>query len=119
MVNESILTSVKKMLGITEQYTHFDDDIIMHINSVLFTLFQLGVGEEPFTIEDETAEWYDFCSDIHKLEVIRPYVYLKVRMAFDPPTATAAMEAAKNLISEYEFRINVAVDPKKGWHEVL
>lgn len=114
MLNDSILTSVKKLLGITEEYTHFDDDIIMHINAVLFTLFQLGVGDEPYTIEDDSATWQEFCPDINKLEAIRPYVYLKVRMAFDPPTATAAMEAAKNLISEYEFRINVAVDPKEA-----
>ena len=114
MQNDSILTSVKKMLGIAEEYTHFDDDIIMHINAVLFTLHQLGVGETPYTISDESQVWSDFCPDINKLEAIRPYVYLKVRMAFDPPTATAAMEAAKNLISEYEFRINVAVDPKEG-----
>lgn len=114
MQNDSILTSVKKMLGIAEEYTYFDDDIIMHINAALFTLYQLGVGETPYTISDESQVWSDFCHDINKLEAIRPYVYLKVRMAFDPPTATAAMEAAKNLVSEYEFRINVAVDPKEG-----
>lgn len=112
MLNDSILTSVKKMLGITEEYTHFDDDIIMHINAVLFTLYQLGVGDAPQSISDEKSVWADVCPDINKLEAIRPYVYLKVRMAFDPPTASAAMEAVKNLISEYEFRINVAVDPK-------
>lgn len=113
MINDSILTSVKKMLGIMEGYTHFDDDIIMHINGVLFTLFQLGIGDEPYSITDETQLWSDFFPDVNKLEVIRPYVYLKVRLAFDPPTSSAAMEAAKNLVSEYEFRINVAVDPKK------
>lgn len=110
---DSILVSVKKMLGITDMYTHFDDDIIMHINAVFMILYQLGVGDAQYSIHDDSAVWTDFCNDIDKLEAIRPYVYLKVRMAFDPPTASAAMEAAKNLISEYEFRINVAVDPKE------
>lgn len=108
---ESILTSVKKLLGITEGYNHFDSDIIMHINSALFTLKQLGVGpSEGFTISDKNAVWTDFVEDISKLEAVKTYVYLKVKLVFDPPASSAVMEAIKNQISEYEWRLNVEVE---------
>ena len=82
---DSILTSVKKKLGIQEDYTHFDEDIIMDINSTFLILNQLGVGpEEPFTIEDDVAEWSDFI-DNGKIDLVRSYVYLRVRLLFDPP----------------------------------
>ena len=82
---ESILTSIKKMLGITEEYTHFDADIIMHINSVFVTLRQLGVGpKEGFRIEDEASLWSDFISeDDMRFESVKTYIYLKVRLLFD------------------------------------
>ena len=83
---ESILTSIKKLLGITEEYDQFDPDIIMHINSVFMILTQLGVGPaEGFSIEDDTAVWTDFIQDVKKLESVKTYVYLKVKLAFDPP----------------------------------
>lgn len=108
---DSILTSVKKLLGIVEEYEHFDSDIIMHINSALFTLKQLGVGpSEGFTISDKTAAWTDFIKDIEKMEVVKSYVYLKVKLVFDPPASSAVMEAIKNQISEYEWRLNVEVE---------
>lgn len=108
---DSILTSVKKLLGIVEEYEHFDSDIIMHINSALFTLKQLGVGpSEGFTISDKTAVWTDFISDIEKMEAVKSYVYLKVKLVFDPPVSSAVMEAIKNQISEYEWRLNVEVE---------
>lgn len=108
---ESILTSIKKLLGITEEYEHFDQDIIIHINSALFTLKQLGVGpSEGFTISDESAKWTDFVSDIHKIESVKSYIYFKVRLAFDPPASSSVMEAMKNQISEYEWRLNVEVE---------
>lgn len=107
----SILTSIKKLLGITEDYEHFDQDIIMHINSVFFTLTQLGVGpEEGFSIEDKTSNWSDFASDISKVEAVKSYTYLKVRLLFDPPTSTALIESMNRMISEMEWRINVSVD---------
>ena len=110
---ESILTSIKKLLGIVEEYTHFDDDIIMHINSVLMILTQMGVGpEEGFLIEDDSAYWEDFISDTTKIQAVKSYVYLKVKLLFDPPLSSAVMEATNRLISEFEWRLNVAVDPK-------
>ena len=108
---DSILTSVKKLLGIVEEYEHFDSDIIMHINSALFTLKQLGVGpSEGFTISDKNAVWTDFIEDITKVEAVKSYVYLKVKLVFDPPVSSAVMEAIKNQISEYEWRLNVEVE---------
>lgn len=108
---ESILTSIKKLLGIAEDYTHFDADIIMHINSVLMILSQLGVGPaEGFRIEDETSEWTDFVPDIEKLEAVKTYVHLKVKLLFDPPLNASVIESTKQLISELEFRLNVAAE---------
>lgn len=108
---ESILTSIKKLLGISEDYTQFDQDLIMHINSVFLTLNQLGVGpEDGFSIEDETAEWYDFIEDNVKLQAVKSYMYLKVRLLFDPPLSSSVIDSMERMISEYEFRLNVVVD---------
>lgn len=112
---ESILTSIKKMLGIDENYDHFDPDIIMHINSALMVLTQLGVGpEEGFMIEDDTTTWTDYIPEITaaKLNLIKSYIYLKVRLLFDPPLSSSAVDSINRQISEFEFRLNVAVDPK-------
>ena len=111
---ESILTSIKKLLGIAKDYKHFDDDIIMHINTVFLSLAQLGVGPETgFSIEDDSAEWTEFLTADHKLfEAAKSYVYLKVRLLFDPPTSSAVMEAINRNISEIEWRLTVAAEPK-------
>lgn len=115
----SILTDVKKLLGITEEYEHFDTDIIIHINSAFFTLNQLGLGPvEGFSISDKTATWGDFLSDARDLEAVKTYVYLKTRIVFDPPTSSAVMESIKNMINELEWRLNVAVDPPSNSGEV-
>ena len=109
---DSILGSIKKMLGIADEYNVFDKDIVMHINSVFFVLTQLGVGpEEGFTIQDETAVWDDFIPCGANLEALKTYVYLKVRMLFDPPQSSALSEVINRQISEFEWRLNVAADP--------
>lgn len=109
---DSILGSIKKLLGITEVYDVFDKDLVMHINSVFFVLTQLGVGPvEGFTIQDETAVWDDFIPCGANLEAVKSYVYLKVRLLFDPPQSSALTEAINRQISEFEWRLNVAVDP--------
>lgn len=111
-IMESILTSIKKLLGIAEDYTHFDNDIIMHINSVFLILTQLGVGPpEGFVIQDATALWTDFVSDDKNLELIKSYTYLKVKIMFDPPLSSAVLDSTNQLIKEYEWRIQVASDP--------
>lgn len=108
---ESILTSTKKMLGITEEYTHFDDDIVMHINSVLMILTQLGVGpSEGFSITDKNATWKDFVSNEHNLEAIKSYVFLKVKLLFDPPLTSSVIDSMNRLIGELEWRLNVAAE---------
>ena len=108
---ESILTSIKKLLGITEEYTDFDPDIIMHINSVFMVLSQLGVGPaEGFRIEDDSAIWSDYITDDDNLDAVKSYIHLKVKMLFDPPLNSAVMEAMKQQINELEWRLNVNTD---------
>ncbi len=108
---DSILTSIKKLLGITAEYTQFDTDLIMHINSVFSILTQLGVGPSTgFSIHDEYSVWTDFLPEDPRLEMVKTYVYLKVRLMFDPPDRSAVADAMKRQIDELEFRLNVAAD---------
>ena len=108
---ESILTSIKKMLGIAEEYTQFDADIIIHINSVFMVLNQLGVGpKEGFYIEDKTMYWEDYIDDPTQLQAVKTYIYQKVRLIFDPPTSSAHTLALENSIKEFEWRLNVAAE---------
>lgn len=112
---ESILTSIKKLLGIAEEYTQFDNDIIIHINSVFTTLTQLGVGpSEGFFIEDDSAYWTDFIPDLNKLQSVKTYVYLKVRLVFDPASlGSATLAAYERQIQELEWRLNVAAESEE------
>lgn len=108
---ESILTSIKKLLGIAEEYDHFDSDITMHINSVFMVLTQLGVGpSDGFTIHDKSAVWMDFIPDTTKVEALKTYIYLRVKLIFDPPLSAAVMESMNRQISELEWRLNVAAE---------
>ena len=108
---DSILTSIKKMLGITEEYTMFDIDLTMHINSVFMILTQLGVGpSDGFFIQDKFDSWSDFVPDTKKIDLIKSYTYLKVKLLFDPPLSSAVIESMNRQISEFEWRINAAVD---------
>ena len=108
---ESILTSIKKMLGISEEYTQFDPDLIMHINSALTVVNQLGIGPpEGFLIFDSSALWSDFVTGSN-IELVKSYVYLKVKLIFDPPSSSAVIEAINKQITEFEWRLMVAVDP--------
>ena len=107
---DSILNSVKKKLGIQEDYPHFDEDIIMDINSVFMILNQLGVGpDEPFTIEDEYDTWDDFIDD-HRIEAVKSYMYMRVRLMFDPPTTGFLVESLNKQIAELEWRMNVQAE---------
>lgn len=106
-MNESILTSIKAQLGIQEEYTAFDQQIIMHINSVLMVLNQLGVGPTAgFIISDKTATWNDFLSSDKNLEATKSYVGMRVRMLFDPPTTSIVAESMNRMINEFEWRLN-------------
>jgi hypothetical protein len=110
---DSILTSIKNLLGITEEQKDFDNQIIIHINSVLGALTQIGVGpEEGFAIQDDSASWADFIPEEGpKLESVKTYIYAKVRLMFDPPTSSALIENLNKLASELEWRLSVTVDP--------
>ena len=108
---ESILTSIKKMLGITEDYEHFDSDLIIHINSVFSILTQLGVGpSEGFSIKNKTDVWSDFIPNDPKIESVKSYIYMKVKLLFDPPLSSTVMEAMNRMISELEWRLNVQAE---------
>lgn len=108
---ESILTSIKKLLGIAEDDTNFDPDVIMNINLALSILTQIGVGpSEGFVIKDSSATWNEFVTDILEQNMARTYVHLKARLIFDPPASSAVMESIKQTISEIEWRLQVASD---------
>lgn len=111
---DSILKSIKKLLGIDESYTVFDTDVMIHINSVFSILTQLGVGPESgFAITGATETWSDYLDDEAILEMVKSYMYLKVKKMFDPPQSGIVTNSNDALIAELEWRINVAVDPKR------
>lgn len=115
-MEESILKSTKKILGLAENYTAFDLDVITHINGAFSILEQLGVGPpDGYMIEDYRDEWEDYDAPQNQLNLIKTYIFLKVRMLFDPPTTSFLIEAMNNQISEYEWRLNTyrefALDP--------
>lgn len=113
----SILTSIKKLLGISESCTDFDTDVIMHINTVLMTLNQLGVGKEGYQIEDKDNVWSEFVES-DKLAAIKSYVHLRVKLLFDPPLNSAIIEAIKESIRELEWRLNVRAESEDNDEEV-
>lgn len=105
---ESILVSIKKLLGLSIEYEYFDNDIIMHINAAFMNLKQLGVGPtEGFVITDMFQRWSDFNKDPNRCQAVKTYVYLKVRLDFDPPTNSSVLAAMQRRIEELEFRLNV------------
>lgn len=110
---ESILGSVKKLLGglPPDEESPFDDDLILFINGVFGTLQQLGVGpEDGFAITDDTATWTEFIGDDKILNMVKPYVFAKVKIQFDPPQSSFVLEAMNKTIAEFEWRMNVHVD---------
>ena len=110
-MTDSILNTTKKLLGIAEENTEFDLDIILHINSVFTILTQLGVGpSKGFFITDSSATWSDFILEGEMMEAVKSYMACKVRMLFDPPTSSATMQALQNMCNEFEWRLNVLCD---------
>lgn len=107
-MSESILNSTKKVLNLDATYTAFDEQIIMHINSVFFTLNQLGIGPtDGFEIVDDSATWDAFIGTDLRLNAVKTYMYLRVRMLFDPPSTSYLIDAMTNQIRETEWRLNV------------
>jgi len=111
MAAESILTSIKKLLGLADDYIEFDVDIVMHINSAFATLNQLAVGPtNSLFIEDKTTNWENFIEGQPNINSVKSYVYFKVRLAFDPPATSFAITSMENMAKELEFRLNVVME---------
>lgn len=114
-MEESILSSIKKLLGISDQDNAFDLDILININSIFSTLFQIGVGKEGhYTVTDANATWNDVFADrLDLVDFIKLYTYLKVRVIFDPPTSSYVLDALNNQIKETEWRIQIQAESRK------
>lgn len=113
-MSDSILESTKKVLNLSADYDVFDQDIIMHINSALGTLNQLGIGpSQGFMIEDDSATWVAFLEGDLRLNPVKTYVYLRVRLLFDPPGTSFAITAFENQIKELEWRLNTQRESDK------
>ena len=113
-MEESILNSIKDLLGPDSDYDVFDNEILIHINMALSVLTQHGVGpSEGFIVTDEDATWKQFLGDSKDLEMAKTYVYMKVKMAFDPPSSSFVLSGMKEACQEYEWRLMVAMDDKK------
>jgi hypothetical protein len=105
----SILDSIKKLLGLESDYTAFDQDIILHINSVFSILYQIGASPlEGVTISDNTALWEMYLGDRANLNFVKTYMYLKVRLWFDPPTTSFALTSMQDQVKELEWRLNIS-----------
>ena len=121
-LDESILQSVKLSLGIPVEYEYFDRQILMHLNSIMAVLYQLGVGpEDGFYVTDESVIWRDLLPDAEtqkKFLYVQSYVCLRVRLLFDPPTSSGAIDAMERQMRELEWRITVTEDPVDESEEV-
>lgn len=107
-MRESILLSIKKLLGIIEECTEFDTDVIIHINTVIMILRQMGVGPiNPFVIDDVSATWADYLGEDgeNQFQAVKTYIYLKVKQMFDPAGNGAVTDSTNNLIKELEYRL--------------
>lgn len=117
MTDGSILKETKHVLGLGADYTPFDQDVILHINSIFGILHQLGVGpEEPFYIQDDSVTWSDFIQGSNQINMVKTYMYLRVRLLFDPPTTSFAIKAMEDQIREFEYRLNTVSEETK-WQD--
>lgn len=112
-MDSRILDDIKKMLGIDAEVDEFDTDLLAGINSAFFTLYELGIGLVSPIVIDENTLWTDFETTAPK-ETIQEYLYLKVKMVFDPPSTSYVIDSVKDRISELEFRLNIYVDNGGG-----
>lgn len=107
-MNESILNTIKKMIGIEEDYDAYDVDIIVSINAAFGSLTQIGIGPDTgFTISDATTTWGEYVSDINVLNLLKQYMYLKVKNVFDPAASSAVSASYENVVKELEWRLNL------------
>lgn len=117
-VSESILNSIKKLLNISKDEHAFDTDIIIHINSVISALLQIGIGpSEGFRVSDESDTWQDYITDEQKIDYIKTYIYLKVKLIFDPPLNSSLMQSFNETIRELEWRLHINYESTKDGGE--
>lgn len=113
-MEESIFESIKSLLGPDASYDVFDQDILIHINTAISVLTQLGVGPATgFMVTGSDETWRDFIGDDKILQMVKTYIYMKVKMAFDPPANSSVLNAYNEACKEYEWRLNVETDPFK------
>lgn len=113
-LESSIFKTIKSLLGPDADYDVFDNDIIIFINSALSTLTQIGIGPPSgFRITGPDETWQDLLGDYEDLESVKAYIYMKVKLAFDPPANSTVMNAYQESCKEFEWRLNVAVDPSR------
>lgn len=108
---DSILNTIKKMIGFDPEYEAFDIDLIVHINSSFSVLNQLGLGPvSGFSISNAESLWSDYSTQPTVIEMAKQYIYYKTKLAFDPPASSSAANAIQTAISELEWRINIQVE---------
>lgn len=111
-MDESILTTIKALLGLESDYDAFDGEILVFINTSFLALRQLGVSSaEGFSVKDSTETWTDLLGTTVDLDAVKSYIYIKVRLLFDPPSSSYVLDAFTKQLAELEFRINVTADP--------
>lgn len=115
VLTDSILNTIKHMLGVEPEYTHFDSDIITDINAVINILAQMGVGTDGYSIEGATEKWIDYLGeDLATAQMVKSYIYLKVKLMFDPPLSGSVSGIVEKQIAELEWRLNVQCDKTGG-----
>lgn len=115
---DSVLNTVKSMLGVEESYEAFDVELITHINSALFVAYNIGVQlVKHYTIDGPNITWSDICPDVNLIPLLKSYIGLKVRLLFDPPTTGVLHEAMERQVTEFEWRLYVESDPANDTEE--
>lgn len=109
-MEKSILNTAKKVLGMDETFSAFDEDVLVHVNAAFAILNQLGVGTPDFVVQNNSQYWDDFSTDAGIQHQARTYVILKTRLGFDPPTTSFHLQAVKDQIQEYEWRLRAAAE---------
>ena len=110
-MTDSIFSSVKKVVGLLGDDGSFDEDILLHINSVVSTLRQLGLSiPADFYVRDDVQTWQDLLGEFRDLDLVKSYMTMKVRLMFDPPSSSFGLKSMEEMAKEYEWRINVLTD---------
>lgn len=108
---DSIFSSVKKVVGLLGDDDSFDEDILLHINSVVSTLRQLGLSiPADFYVRDDVQTWQNLLGEFRDLDLVKSYMTMKVRLMFDPPASSFGLKSMEEMVKEYEWRINVLTD---------